>query len=522
MRVTCPNCGSDEELRSKGLYRRVRRVIDVTDVYYLAAKYMDCRSCKGTFVAWDLRILDQLPEGIRARFPVVLTYKYACDRAVIARCPDPRQQPHSHEEQPAGGPQRGVPAQGDAVPARLRPLQGWPRHVWQQQRGRGVPAAATARAVPLCQVVPGDLRARRLVAIAIPAGSGDLHLRSGPQDRLNQGVQEAASVSMATNVGNERGEVLITVFTESESAHGLEPLARGLVDRYRRAGQPRPLVLYTDKDCCTQDGPSKLVAPFEGWEGKTVRLDIWHFMRRIAVGVISESHPLYGTFMQRISGCIFKWDADDHRLLQQAKRAMLQDAGIASPSESAIRKAITRDELALHCRRRTRGSEATVTAIETLLLALADATNTLGVPLLTDEMTMIWAEQRRHVACLQDPPGVALYSVTGTLRKGTVQLPVLQCACGTTSWRASTSTWRASSRGRPQTRRISRRSCWTASHAGMPSEAGTRWSRRHQGCAHSTSTTSAARWDCHPLRALPHADGIHRRGRHRLPVPADR
>ena len=84
MRVTCPNCGSDEELRSKGLYRRVRRVIDVTNVYYLAAEYMDCRSCKGTFVAWDLRILDQLPEGIRARFPVVLTYKYACDRAVIA------------------------------------------------------------------------------------------------------------------------------------------------------------------------------------------------------------------------------------------------------------------------------------------------------------------------------------------------------------------------------------------------------------------------------------------------------
>ncbi|KAK2170209.1 hypothetical protein NP493_1158g00049 [Ridgeia piscesae] len=45
MRVTCPNCGTDEELRSKGLYRRVRHVIDVTDVYYLAAEYMDCRSC---------------------------------------------------------------------------------------------------------------------------------------------------------------------------------------------------------------------------------------------------------------------------------------------------------------------------------------------------------------------------------------------------------------------------------------------------------------------------------------------
>ena len=84
MRLTCPDCGTKEELRSKGLYKRVRSVVDVTDVSYLAAGYMGCGSCKGTFIAWDLRILNQLPEGVRARFPVVLTYKYACDRAVIA------------------------------------------------------------------------------------------------------------------------------------------------------------------------------------------------------------------------------------------------------------------------------------------------------------------------------------------------------------------------------------------------------------------------------------------------------
>ena len=512
MRVTCPNCGSDEELRSKGLYRRVRRVIDVTDVYYLAAEYMDCRSCKGTFVAWDLRILDQLPEGIRARFPVVLTYKYACDRAVIATL-----RARTLGNSPTAMRNSLQEAHSEAY---LRRVTQYLHDCVRFKAGHDTYGSSSV-AVEFQPPPQPELfhSARRFLATYVRDVWSRLpSLQAAVTSTFGQVLKidstkvcrklQGASVSMATNVGNERGEVLITVFTESESAHGLEPLARGLVDRYRRAGQPRPLVLYTDKDCCTQDGPSKLVALFEGWEGMTVRLDIWHFMRRIAVGVTSESHPLYGTFMQRISGCIFEWDADDHRLLQQAKRAMLQDAGIASPSESAIRKAITRDELALHCRRRTRGAEATVTAIETLLLALVDATNTLGVPLLTDEMTMIWAEQPRHVACLQDPPGVALYSVTGTLRKGSVQLPVLRCARGTTSWRASTSTWRASSRGRP--RRISRRSCWTASHAGMPSEAGTRWSRRHQGCAHSTSTTSAARWDCHPLRALPHADGIHR------------
>ena len=68
--------------RSKGLYNRVRRVVDVTDIYYLAAEYMDCRSSRGTFVAWDLRILDQLPEGVHACFPVVLTS--ACEWTVVA------------------------------------------------------------------------------------------------------------------------------------------------------------------------------------------------------------------------------------------------------------------------------------------------------------------------------------------------------------------------------------------------------------------------------------------------------
>jgi len=74
-----------------------------------------------------------------------------------------------------------------------------------------------------------------------------------------------------------------------------------------------------------------------------------------------------------------------------------------------------------------------VTPFETLLLSLDNATDTLRVPLLNEEMLMICGEQRQHVACLQDPPCVTMYSVTGTSRKGGVLLPVLRCAHGTTS-----------------------------------------------------------------------------------------
>ena len=51
-----------------------------------------------------------------------------------------------------------------------------------------------------------------------------------------------------------------------------------------------------------------------------------------------------------------------------------------------MQKALCRQELQKHCCRRTRGTEETVEAIESLLLALPDATDALGMPLLREEM----------------------------------------------------------------------------------------------------------------------------------------
>lgn len=45
----------------------------------------------------------------------------------------------------------------------------------------------------------------------------------------------------------------------------------------------------------------------------------------------------------------------------------------------------------------------------------SQATGTLDVPLLRDEIKEIWEEQKHHISCLQDPPGVPLYTVIGHL-----------------------------------------------------------------------------------------------------------
>ena len=134
-----------------------------------------------------------------------------------------------------------------------------------------------------------------------------------------------------------------------------------------------------------------------------------------------------------ISNCVFEWDEEDTKLLVKAKQQEMIIAGVPSPTEMAARKATKKEEMARHCRRRTRGAEQTEKLIDSLLLSLSTATDTLGIPLFSETMKDVWEEQKKHVKCIQDPPGIELYTITGHVRKAGVSLPVLRCARGSTS-----------------------------------------------------------------------------------------
>ena len=86
--------------------------------------------------------------------------------------------------------------------------------------------------------------------------------------------------------------------------------------------------------------------------------------------------------MSRLSAAIFEWDREDFELLLSAKKAEMIAAGITVPSTTGVQKAISKDELAKHCRRRTGGVKETTDNIEALLLSFSAATDTLGAPLL--------------------------------------------------------------------------------------------------------------------------------------------
>ncbi|XP_051780334.1 uncharacterized protein LOC127527010 [Erpetoichthys calabaricus] len=92
----------------------------------------------------------------------------------------------------------------------------------------------------------------------------------------------AGIAAWVTNAGNEHGQILISVLTAAEGA-GLHPMATGLMQRYRDAGVSPPLVLYVDRDCCSQEGPCKVSLLFNQWDQLVVQLDVWHLMRRFAV-----------------------------------------------------------------------------------------------------------------------------------------------------------------------------------------------------------------------------------------------
>ena len=181
-------------------------------------------------------------------------------------------------------------------------------------------------------------------------------------------------------------------------------------------------------------GVSSVAKLFHPWQ-TTVRLDSFHFMRRFNCGLTTEHHPLYGIFCAKLSSCIFAWDQEDVQRLKEAKREEWKSSHSGhTPTEEQLMATISPGELKRHCRRRTRGVEETRGMVSGLLESVWELTDTTGLRLVShDSMRHVWEVQQKHLECLQDPAGVALYTKVGTLQKGGKELDVLRCGRGSSS-----------------------------------------------------------------------------------------
>lgn len=215
---SCPNYRPTTFLTSKGLYNRVRSVIDLKNKYYLAAEYLECRSCKGTFISHDSRLIDQLQ-----------SYLSDCDRHKKGR-----------ESMKLGTVSYDPPPELKSVPTPKWFLATYVRDVWS--RLPSLKASATSIYGSVLKIYSTKKVTRKLHSKA------------------------ADSAPWCTNIGNERGEFLISILTTSKSLSNLGRMAEGLMDRYAKASQPNPEVMYTDRDCCSSEDRSKFQRLFHRWE----------------------------------------------------------------------------------------------------------------------------------------------------------------------------------------------------------------------------------------------------------------
>ncbi|KAM6952072.1 uncharacterized protein PEZ65_009252 [Lycodopsis pacificus] len=439
LQLTCPQPLCTGSMTKAGLYRTIRRVLDIDGWYLMATEYLECRRCKKKVAGWSQGIIRQMSPTYSCQFPAVLTYKLSCDMRVVAQLRS-----------------RTLGNSANRLYNSLRELHSdtWMRRailylgVCQQFRAL---CSARGQIPPLPQMPPlpspvwlltvygYDVLTRLDEYKARITSTFRSILKMESTKKVTKKLAGTASdtASCVTNVDNEHGQVLISVLTCSESAEGLSRMAAGLMRRYRLAGVPPPQVIYVERDCCNKNGVSKTAALFQEWEKLVVRLDIWHLMRRFASGVTTESHELYPTFRRQLSHCIFEVDPDDARRLTEAKRSQLEGKHrMVGLTDAAVIRRISRQEWRLHCRRRTRGPAESAILIQELLDTFGGPAgrDTLDIPLLNAlRIEDIWSTQKTHLSCIQDPPGVQLYTQTGRLTKGGVILPVYRCARGSTS-----------------------------------------------------------------------------------------
>eukprot|EP00063_Salmo_salar_P065245 XP_014040080.1 PREDICTED: uncharacterized protein LOC106593263 [Salmo salar] len=436
-KLACPQSGCRGTLCKAGLYKTIRRVLDIDRWYLMATEYLECGRCKKKVAGWSRDLVSQLDARHRCQFPAILTYKLSCDLRVV-RMLRSRTLGNSASQTYS----KLCESHSESWMRSCIRYLGECEQFLALGSGRQFTDPPEMPPVPspvwLLTVYSHDVLSRLVELKSRVTSIFGSILKMDSTKKVTKKLASTAADTAAwvTNVGNEYGQVLVSVLTAGES-EGLLPMAAGLMERYRLAGVAPPQLMYVDRDCCSSFGGSKTAAMYNEWDQLVVRLDIWHLMRRFASGVTTESHQLYGPFMRQLSACIFEWDAGDVRRLLEAKRSELEGKhGMVGLTEAEVSRQIGRKEMALHCRRRTRGAAVT----EVLLLDLLETFNsekrvdTLGIPLLDSiRIQAIWKEQRRHLHCIQDPPGVQLYTETGKITKGGVILPVYRCARGSTS-----------------------------------------------------------------------------------------
>ncbi|XP_068569967.1 uncharacterized protein [Cebidichthys violaceus] len=301
VRVFCPDCG--KQLTGYGVHKRSRKVLDIDRYYLMVTETLRCTVCSSNYLSTSQTVRNQLDLPHQKMFRLILTRKYACDIRVIrllrdrtlgnspARLAKQLKENHGEEWLNRVAHYFGECAEFVDGPNLLPVVcQQPPKHI-------DVPTSRW-----LLSVYGMDILTRldHIKASITSTFGSILKMDSTKKITKKLAGHGRGTAQWVTSIWNEVGQILISVLTVQEGP-GPNAMVSGVMERYRQADVPPPVLLYVDCGCCKSEGSSKLQTRFAAWPEpphKTGHLALyeeagrWLHHRR--------SHPLPGLYGQLV------------------------------------------------------------------------------------------------------------------------------------------------------------------------------------------------------------------------------
>ena len=224
-------------------------------LFYVAAEYLGCKSCNAVFMAYRPELMSQLDLGQSLQFPVILTHRTGLDTNVVTLLR-----------------YRTLGNSSMAIHHIIEEMhsQRWLNTVLLQLSNCDQYQKETQEGIRKFLVYQENTAERAyhphrskvwLITATLTLGhrtdvANHLEEMKAQVASTYESVKKitgkcAGTATWVTNVGNERGEILLSVLTSEW--FGLNPMAQRLVSRYDSAKEPPPDLMYVDRDSCTSD-----------------------------------------------------------------------------------------------------------------------------------------------------------------------------------------------------------------------------------------------------------------------------
>ncbi|KAM3620742.1 uncharacterized protein V6R79_001354 [Siganus canaliculatus] len=441
---------------------RPRVIVGITGQYYLLSSRLCCKVCQRKWYADNPHWLEKLPQRFTNLLPAKLTYKKAICKSVLDELRRTGNSPTDMAKQimemmhlkyerahlayllscqnimdaEAGrSGQRTITqfirqkTQPDSFGAYEDP------HGWN-----GISVSAHYLTDCLLQ----EYQHQEAAIKKLLQGTFGQAFRSDHTRKIARKVTFSSGTMSSYAVMNENWMILSWVMVQSETEKSLTSLYEGLATRYSAAEVEKAQYQWVDRDCCAafkvaECHPGEHLS-WEAWQTTdtivaeattghlantcasrthfnaniTIKLDLFHCMRRFLRECVSEHHPLFASFSQFLSAAFSVVDRED---LQKLKDAYAF-CGIhpANPTKQHIRE---------HCRTKIPQPQELVKRVEAVFHHFYQARDPNDVPLFKPSMLKAWRIQRTHMlrGCLSDPEveGGILYRHGGTLQLNHVQ-----------------------------------------------------------------------------------------------------